>query len=101
MCSVDFISEAIALEPDLINELLQRDDLRCTDEDQVVDFLKLYLVENEKKVAPHVATRLLETVRFDHVSTEKIIELSMDRSLQKQQTVIKAMCKRLAQASNA
>ena len=40
-------------------------------------------------------------MRYDHVSTEKIIELSLDPNLKHQDGIVKAMCKRLAQASNA
>ena len=40
-------------------------------------------------------------MRFDHLSTEKIIELSLDPHLKHQDAIVKAMCKRLAQASHA
>ena len=48
MHSVDFMSEAMALEPDQLERLVLRNsDLRCTDEDQVVDFLRLYLSQQQ------------------------------------------------------
>lgn len=98
MSSVDFMSEAIALEPEQVLELLRYDDLRCTDEDQVVDFFRLYLAENGEKVAPLVPS-LLQSIRFDFVSTEKLIELSLDADLRHQDAIIQALCKRLAKAS--
>ena len=45
--------------------------------------------------------RLLSCIRFDHVSTEKIIQLSLDPQLRHQDEIVRAMCKRLAQAESA
>ena len=48
MNSVDFMSETLSMEPNQVLEILQSDDLQCTSEDQVVEFVKEYLLTNKE-----------------------------------------------------
>ena len=47
MNSVDFAGEALSFPPMLLVSLLHRDDLKCTNEDQILDFILEYLEENQ------------------------------------------------------
>ena len=47
MNSVDFWTMAIGLLPEEIIFVMSRDDLQCTNEDQVVNFILEYMVEKE------------------------------------------------------
>ena len=44
--SIDFMSEAMSLSVEDAVDLLYRDDLKCTNEDQIADFVVEYLHEN-------------------------------------------------------
>lgn len=72
MNSVDFMSETLSMEPYQVLEILQSDDLQCTSEDQVVEFVKEYLLTN-KEAAQIYAMQILNSIRYDHVSTEMLI----------------------------
>lgn len=48
MNSVDFMSETLSMEPNQVIQILQSDDLECTSEDQVVEFVREYLQTNKE-----------------------------------------------------
>ncbi len=78
MNSVDFMSEALVMDPQaVISQILTSDQLVCSSEDQVVDFVKEYLKENGM-VAQGYAAHMLALIRYDYVSTAKLIDLQFD-----------------------
>ena len=64
-----------------------------------MDFIRDYIKKNEGQAEPY-ANQLLKVVRDDHVSTEKLIELSLDPNFTQKDQVMRAMTKRLAQKSS-
>ena len=61
----------IGLEVTDAEKLLLKDDLKCSNEDQVVD----HVLEYEKLNGE--CLELIESIRFDFVTTEKLMELGL------------------------
>ena len=99
MNSIDFASETLGMEGHKVLQILSSDALQCKDEDQVVDFVKMWLTENRAWEAPAdagVVMAFYDVIRYDFVSTGKLIELTCDPKMNNER-VARAMCKRLAE----
>ena len=53
--------------------MLNSDDLRCKDEDQVVDLVKDYVEKMMGSDTTELISKLLPAIRDEYVSTQKLI----------------------------
>ena len=97
--SPSFKQLALKMTPiQLLSEVLTSDQLRCNNEDQVVDFIREYTSTRSDAVGSIPA--FLKAIRDDHVTSECLIKLSQDPKFAGLDHMLKIMTKRLARDGN-
>ena len=101
MNEVDFMADVMELTFDgsarsLICRVLEKDGLKCDNEDQVVDFVQYYKAEKSNPSQPRTNNFecLYELIRWDYVTTAKLRQLSSMVS-DKSKAIFDATMKRL------
>ena len=72
MTEVDFMSNAMSMEPIEIMKLFITGKLRSDDEDRTFDFLIQYIAQNQDIAMPY-ASQLLNFIRYWRLSDQKIL----------------------------
>ena len=73
---IGFQQEALKLPVQVFKNVLKRDDLKCRDEDSVLDLLLNYLTKEKERFTSELRKALMPMIRLDHLSKERLIELA-------------------------
>jgi hypothetical protein len=67
---------ACALPLPVFKQLMERDDLVCQSEADVLDMIETYIVKSTIEIEEKMCVELLECVRFDKLEIDRLIQLS-------------------------
>ena len=71
--------EVLKLPFQAFKNVLRRDDLRCRNEDQVLDLLLTYLRKEKDRFCNDLRNALMPMIRLDLLTKERLIELAQSK----------------------
>ena len=71
-----FEQDALNLPIHEFYKVLQRNDLKCQNEDQVLNLIFAYMKRPTQRIANQMSKNLMPSIKLDRLSKERLIELS-------------------------